>query len=370
MDLNFYLPTKIIMGKGCIVKNQQLFSKTGKKAFVVTYPVSKSNGSLDDVITALKSQNIGYEIFMDAPLNPELKDMKDLGNTAAKTGADMIIGIGGGSALDTAKTISVLAVNDIPPEDLYKNDFKNKPLPVITVPTTAGSGSEVTPFSVLAIKEKNTKKSFGNEDIMSPVYAFLDAAYTETLPLQISADSAVDALSHGLEGFIRKGGNWISDMIGITIFKNFAYCRKALVTGNFKFEERERLLFNAALSGIMINHMRTLAVHAMGYPLTMNRGLSHGCSCGVLLGAFMDYVYPECSEKADELYCALSVKDTSEFAKMIASILKYEESYSMEELRRYTDECYEAAAAKPNPRIIGKDEVFEIFINALVNNRT
>ncbi len=366
MELSFYLPTKIIMGKGCIIKNSNLFLKTGKKAFVITYPVSKNNGSLDDVVAALKSQNLDYDIFLDAPLNPELKDMKKLGGIASKAKADMIIGIGGGSALDSAKTVAVLAVNDIPVEDLYKNVFKNKPLPVITVPTTAGSGSEVTPYSVLAIKEKNVKKSFGNEDLMSPVYAFLDATYTETLPPQISADSAVDALSHGLEGFIRKGSNWISDMLGITIFKNFADCRKALSKGKFNFEEREKLLFNAALSGIMINHMRTLAVHAMGYALTMNRGLSHGCACGVLLGAFMEYIYPECSNKADKMYHALGVKNTEQFSSMIDSILKYKETYTVSELERYTDESYEPAAAKPNPRNVDRAAVLEIFKKALI----
>ena len=366
MDLSFYLPTKIIMGKGCVLKNADLISKTGKKAFVITYPVSKNNGSLNDMETALKSQKTDYEIFMDAPLNPDLKDMKKLGEMALDAKADFIIGIGGGSALDTAKTVSVLAANDITAEDLYKNVFVNKPLPVITVPTTAGSGSEVTPYAVLTIKEKNIKKSFGNEEIMSPLFAFLDASYTETLPAQIAIDSAVDALSHGIEGYIRKGNNWVSDMIGFTIFKNFSSCMKALETGVFQFEEREKLLFNAALSGIMINHMRTLAVHAMGYPLTLNRGLSHGCACGVLLGAFMEFIYPECSKKADEMYDALEVRNTSEFDKMIASLLRHKETYTPGELERYTEESYEAAEAKPNPRHIGRSEVLEIYKNALI----
>ncbi len=369
MDLTFYVPTKIFLGKDCIKKNANLLATVGRKALIVTYPVSRNNGSLADVEAALKSQNINYEICMDAPINPELKEMEKLGEAAAKTGADMMIGIGGGSALDTAKTLSVLAVNRIPVEDLYKNTFEKKPLPVITVPTTCGSGSEVTPFSVLSIKSKNIKKSFGNESLMSPAYAFLDASYIETLPAQIAADSAVDALSHGIEGFIRSGSTWVSDMLGLAIFRHFANCRSALQTGNYTFGILEELLFNATLSGLMINHMRTLAVHAMGYALTMNRGLSHGCSCGVLLGAFMEYIYPECSNKADEMYNALGVKNTEQFCCMIDSILKYSESYTLEELERYTDESFEPAAAKPNPRPVDRAAVLEMFKKALLKEK-
>jgi alcohol dehydrogenase class IV len=366
MEITFYVPTKIFLGKGCIIKNAKLFAGIGKKALIVTYPVSKNNGSLSDVESALKSQGVDYEIFIDAPLNPELKEMEKLGEMASKTGADMMIGIGGGSALDTAKTLSVLAVNRIPVEDLYKNVFAIKPLPVITVPTTCGSGSEVTPFSVLVVKSKNIKRSFGHENIMSPVYAFLDASYIETLPEQIAADSAVDALSHGIEGFIRSGGTWVSDMLGLTIFKHFANCRHSLQTGKYTFEIYEELLFNATLSGLMINQARTLAVHAMGYALTINRGLSHGCACGILLGAFLEYIYPACSNKADEMYEAIGVKNTKEFNRMIDSILKYREPYAIEELERYTDESFEAAAAKPNPKPVDRAAVLDIFKKALI----
>ena len=242
------------------------------------------------------------------------------------------------------------------------------PLPVITIPTTAGTGSEVTPYAVLSIKEKNTKKSFGNEAMMSPVYAFLDASYTETMPPQVAADSAVDALSHGIEGYLSTKGNWISDMLGITIFNNFRDCTDSLKNRIFNFEDREKLLFNSMLSGIMINHMRTLAVHAMSYPLSINRNLSHGCACGVLLGAFIEYVYSECSVKANKMFEALGIKDTDSFTPLISSILKYKEDYTLEELERYTDESINAAAAKPNPKPLDRNAVLEIYIRSLMHD--
>jgi len=366
LELTFYLPTKIIMGKHCVLQNAGLFSKTGKRAFVITYPVCYENGSVDDIGTVLEQQGIEYLVTSEGPANPELGQMKKFGDTAADFGADMIIGIGGGSILDTAKTAAVLAANKIPPGELYLNKYENRPLPVICIPTTAGTGSEVTPYSVLTIKEKNIKKSFGNEDLMSPVFAFLDARYTETLPAQIAADCAVDALSHGIEGYLSTKSNWVSDMVGMAIFNNFKDCTPALQEGVFTFEEREKLLFNAALSGIMINHMRTLAVHAMGYPLSIHRKLSHGCACGVLLGSFMKYIYGECSKKADAMYAALGVKDTEGFSALISSILKYTDNYSISELEKYTLESFEAAAAKPNPRAVDRQAVLEIYKRALL----
>ena len=366
MELTLYLPTKIIMGKKCILNNSSLFAKTGKKALIITYPASEKNGSLDDVKEALNKENIKFGIAADAPVNPEIKEMQKFGDMASDIGADMIIGIGGGSVLDTAKTAAVLAINKIPLEDLYKNTYSSIPLPVIAVPTTAGTGSEVTPYAVLSIKDKNTKKSFGNEDLMSPVYAFLDAAYTETLPPQVAADSAVDALSHGVEGYLSAKGNWVSDMLGFTIFNNFRDCTLGLQNRIFTYEEREKLLFNSTLSGIMINHMRTLAVHAMGYPLSINRHLSHGCSCGVLLGAFLEYIYPACADKANRMYEALGVKDTEGFSGLISSILQYRDNYTLEELERYTDESIDAAAAKPNPKPVDRDAVLKIYKRSLL----
>ena len=366
MELTFYLPTKIIMGKNCILQNASLFSNTGKRALIITYPVCLENGSVDDVRTVLGQQSIDCQLTAEGPANPELGQMKKFGDMAADFGADMIIGIGGGSILDTAKTAAVLAVNKIPLEALYSNKYENRPLPVICVPTTAGTGSEVTPYSVLTIKEKNIKKSFGNEDFMSPVFAFLDARYTETLPAQIAADCAVDALSHGIEGYLSTKSNWVSDMIGMAIFNNFRDCIPALQAGVFTFEEREKLLFNAALSGIMINHMRTLAAHAMGYPLSIHKKLSHGCACGVLLGSFMEYIYGDCGKKADAMYAALGVKDTKSFSALISSILKYSGNYSISELEKYTLESFEAAAAKPNPRAVDRQAVLEIYKRALL----
>lgn len=366
MELTFYLPTKVIMGKGCVEKKSALFKNYGKKALIITYPLDE-NPALGDVTEALGLQGISYEVIMDSPVNPDIADMDRLAKKAARAEADMIVGIGGGSALDTAKTIAVLCTNDIEPMKLYENIFEKSPLPVITIPTTAGTGSEVTPYSVLSIKEKDTKKSFGNEDQMSPVLAFLDARYTESMPHRISADSAVDALSHGLEGFMRKNGTWVSDMLGLTIFKNFALCKKPLLSGDFDFNTRERLLYNACLSGIMINHARTLAVHAMGYELSLHRNLSHGCACGVLLGTFMEFVYPECSSKAERMYEALGVKDTSDFGQLISSILNYEGTYTTDEIKRYTQACYKAALAKPNPIKMDKQTIFEIYKKALID---
>ncbi len=366
MELVFYVPTKIIMGKGCIKKNAALLTKHGKKALIITYPISQDNGSLQDTQEALASQDMTWHTCIDAPTNPELLEMRELGEMASRIGADMVIGIGGGSALDTAKTVAVLATNSIDPDALYANQFENKPLDVITIPTTSGSGSEVTPYAVLTIKEKNIKKSFGNEELMSPVYAFLDASYTETLPAQISADTAVDALSHGIEGYLSKKHNWVSDMIGNTIFDNFAASVEALKTGVYTFDIREKLLFNAALSGIMINHMRTLAVHAMGYSLTMNKGLSHGAACGILLGSFLEYIYDESKQKIDEMLQRLGLNSVTEFSALIESILKQDKVYTKEEITQYADEATEAASAKPNPRAVDRDAVIEILNRALL----
>jgi alcohol dehydrogenase class IV len=202
MDFNYYIPTRIVSGRGCVKQNAELLSKIGKKAFLMTGPSSaQKNGSLEDMKQALDSQGIAYQHYNKVKPNPSLQDVREASQVAKEAGADFVIAIGGGSPMDAAKAVAVLTACDVSDEDLLALREFPAVLPLVTIPTTSGTGSEVTPYSILTNDSLETK-SFLNSHQIYPVLSFLDARYTMALPKSITNATAVDALSHSVEGFL------------------------------------------------------------------------------------------------------------------------------------------------------------------------
>jgi alcohol dehydrogenase class IV len=361
MEFKFFIPTKIFMGKQCIGKNASEFKDIGNNAIAVISKSSRNNRALADTIAALESEKISYIINDETEPNPSLNCVERIGSCARENNVDFVIGIGGGSALDIAKAVSVLAVNDIKAEQLYTNVFANKPLPLVTIPTTAGTGSEVTPYSVLT--RLNTKKSFGT-DSMFPVMAFLDATYTETLPHDITIDTAVDALSHAVEGYLTTESTPVSDLFALEIMRLFAKNIGALKSGNLIFQSREELLYAAMLSGIVIVHARTLAVHAMGYALTVFKGIPHGKSNGLLLESFLEFSYEYCKSKIDTLLGVMGLNSIKQFGAMINCLLMNNITITEKELKEFSFAVSSAVSAKPNPRRLTEENIYEIYIKS------
>lgn len=361
MEFSFYVPTRIIMGEGCIRKNAALLAGLGKKAFIVTSPSSAGNGSLEDLTEALALAGIDHTVSDKATPNPDLPLVGSMGREARANGCDFVIGLGGGSAMDAAKAASVLASNDMPPEGVY-GIFKNRPLPVAAVPTTCGTGSEVTPVSVLTYE--GNKKSFKSDDVI-PRIAFLDARYIENLPVTIARDTAVDALSHAAEGYLM-ADNWMSDMFAEKVFAFFGQCRDALAAGGIPFEIRERLLFMAMAAGLVISMTGTAAVHAMGYPLTTRRDVPHGRACGVLLGEYVEFCLPARSEKIGDMLRLLGMKDVTDLKQTLAGLLNNKDLYTPEELEKYTEISYASAIGRANPVKMEKSDVLALYKRSLL----
>ena len=160
MEFKFSMPAELIFGTGVIRKNTHKL-KLGEKALIVTGKNSaRLSGALDDVLFALEQEDTEYCIFDKVVNNPTLENVS-AGAVFGKTnGADFVIAIGGGSPMDAAKAIAALMTNDVEPIELIGNIPKNKSMPIIAIPTTSGTGSEVTPYSVLTVPSMKTKKSF------------------------------------------------------------------------------------------------------------------------------------------------------------------------------------------------------------------
>lgn len=292
MNMNFFVNTKVITGVGCVKNNAEKFGAYGKKCLIVTGASSaKKCGALDDVLSALDSQDIVYEIYDKICQNPTVESCIEAGRIAYEIKANFILGIGGGSPLDASKAIAVVAANpDISEEKIYSMDWMNKPLPVVAVGTTAGTGSEVTSVAVIT-NSKGLKKSFRN-DFSYPVLSFGDPRYTLSLSDSFTRSTAVDALAHCVESFFNRSANDISKIYAVAgVRKLFKVFDRIIADGteSLGIDDREELYNASLLGGLAIAVTGTAFPHALGYFLTENYGVAHGTACAVFLNEFIDY---------------------------------------------------------------------------------
>ena len=203
MDFNLNIPVKIVSGKNAVKNNAHLLSPLGKRCVIVTGGKSAVlSGALSDVEEALTENGISFTVYDRIGPNPRLDHCHECGKIAREFGADFIVGIGGGSPLDAAKAVAVYTANpDFPPNDIYTVTDRKKALPIVLVGTTAGTGSEVGRVSVLTSPETGRKKSIAPDDCY-PTLSFADSTYTESMPYDITVSTAIDALSHALEGYM------------------------------------------------------------------------------------------------------------------------------------------------------------------------
>lgn len=318
--MNFYLPTRVVTGKGAVAANAALFSDYGKKCVIVTGRSSaRLCGALDDVTTALERQGIEYEIYDKIKQNPEIASCIEGGALAKTSGADFIVGIGGGSPLDAAKAIAVFAANDIDEDGMYAAKWACAPLPVIAVGTTAGTGSEVTQVAV--ITDSCGKKRSFRHDKSFPVLAFGDVRYTAHMPESVMRSTAIDALAHCVESYFCKGSTELSQAAAIKGTKDLVTAFKKMLKGDALDDAMLESVYKASLyGGYAISVTGTAFPHALGYFLSEDHGVAHGTACGLYLPEFLKYNHEHARELSDRLYAAVDA-DCGELCDMIERLL-------------------------------------------------
>lgn len=288
--MNFYMPTNLMTGAGCVAASSHKIAALGKRCLIVTGASSaKKCGALADVEAALKKENISYELYDKIGQNPTAISCLEAGQLAQENGAEFIIGVGGGSPLDAAKAVAVFAANpDMTFDALFKLDWKRQPLPVAAVGTTAGTGSEVTPVSVITTPE-GLKKSIRDGRIY-PTLSLGDPTYTATLPDGFTRSTAADAMAHCLESYFNRTANDLSRTFAlkgvsllVKVFEKIA--RNG--TDSLDPDDRETLYNASIYGGLAISVTGTAFPHAVGYFLSELHGVPHGTACAVFLPHFI-----------------------------------------------------------------------------------
>ena len=328
MNPFYSLPTRLVMGRGCVTSYSDAMAGFGKKALVVTGRSSSAkNGSLDDVLAALYKNNQKWAIFDRVMSNPTVDCVYEGAEAARIWGTDFVIGVGGGSPMDSAKAIGLLIGQDIPREKLFSGDYPPKTMPTVMVPTTAGTGSEVTQYAVLTNDSLKTKTAM-SAPFMFPKLAYLDSRYLRLVPPDIAVNTAVDALSHCVEGFLSCRANPITDALAREGMAAIASTFDRLKNDSLTSDDRDSLLHASTMGGMVIANTGTTAVHSMGYSLTYFRHIDHGRANGLLLGAFLEYLAPRCPEKISEALSAMGMPDAPAFTGVMKALFGQREEIS------------------------------------------
>ncbi len=283
-------PTEIHFGAGIVRQLGQIVrAGGGSNVLLAVDPNLAQVGLLDRITEPLAQDGIEYHIFDHIDPEPGLM-LADEGTELARSkNCDLVVGVGGGSAMDVAKAISILLTNGGKAEDYLGLGLIKKPgVPKIMVPTTAGTGAEVT-FTAVFINEKTGSKGGMNGDPLYPDCAVLDPELTLTLPPHVTAAPGIDAFTHAMEAFVSTQAHAISDMYALEAMGLIsANLGKAYANGD-NLEARSAMLMGSMLGGKALATAGVGLVHAMAYPLGGMFNIPHGLANAVLLPYVVDY---------------------------------------------------------------------------------
>ena len=309
-------PQKIVFGTGCIQTFTDDYKKMGlRRLFVLTAPPIRPliEGTMDE----LKAAGIAVEVFQDIVAEPTVNDFKRILEEARQFQADSVAGIGGGSVLDVTKLVAAFIDSDQQVEDCFGTGFiRRKGLWFACLPTTAGTGSEVSPNAILLDERDHLKKG-----IVSP-YLIADAAYVDpkltwTVPAKVTADTGMDALTHCIEAYTNKFAHPSVDIYALQGIRLIAANLERAVTlardnkpadlsdNPAYVEAREALAFGSLYGGLCLGPVNTAAVHALSYPLGGEFHIPHGLSNAILLPSVMKFNMPANIKRHAEVAIAL-----------------------------------------------------------------
>jgi len=330
LSFGFGSPRKLIFGRGSIERLGEVIEDlglSGKALLVTGKGFARRSGYLEKLRTILESSGMAVSIFDKVEPNPSVETV-ELGAELAKSEeVDFIVAFGGGSAMDAGKAIAVLSSQGGRAENyFYPAVVKPPVLPVIAIPTTCGTGSEVTKFAVIS---KGLRKNVIVGDIIVPIASILDPDVLGYLPRELLAYTSMDAISHAIESYFNKNANPLSDVYVFGALRTIMKYFKDAYDGSI--DARGRLLYASMLAGKAINLCGTAMVHGVGYYLTMRYGFQHGLANALLITQFIRQVSNLVPERALELGRRLDLNPSTptESAELLIKVLN--------ELKRYSN---------------------------------
>ena len=378
MANRFILNETSYHGKGAIKEiATEVKSRGFKKAFVCSDPDLLRFGVTKKVTDVLDENKIVYEVYSEIKPNPTIENVKHGVAAYKKSGADCIIAIGGGSSMDTAKAIGII-INNPSFKDVRSLEgvsaTKHKSVPIIAVPTTAGTAAEVTINYVITDVEK--KRKFVRVDAKDiPVVAVVDPDMMSSIPKGLTAATGMDALTHAIEGYITKGAWELSDMFHIKAIEIIARSLRAAVEGTP--EGREGMALGQYVAGMGFSNVGLGVDHSMAHTLSAYYDTPHGKACAILLPTVMEYNAEYTGTKYRDIAIAMGVKGAenmsqAEYRKAaVDAVRKLSEDVGIpttlkgivkeEDIPALAESAYADACRPGNPRETSVEDIIKLY---------
>ena len=382
MANRFILNETSYHGKGAIQEIAGEVKARGlEKALVCSDPDLLKFGVTKKVTDVLDQAGVAYEIYSEIKPNPTIENVKDGVEACKKAGADCIIAIGGGSSMDTAKAIGIIITN---PEYADVRSLegaaptKNPCLPIIAVPTTAGTAAEVTINYVITDVEKNRKfVCVDPHDI--PVVAIVDPDMMASMPKGLTAATGMDALTHAIEGYITKGAWELSDMFHLKAIEIIAKSLRGAVANTP--EGREGMALGQYIAGMGFSNVGLGIVHSMAHGLSALYDTPHGVACAIILPTGLEYNTPVAGKRYRAIGKAMQVPgidamtDEEAADATIAAVKQLSADVGIpanlqgilkeEDVPFLAKSAYADACCPGNPRDTSEEEIAELYKSLL-----
>ncbi len=295
-SIYFYMGGRVYFERGGVEKYLPQIKNYGKKVFLVSGKSFIFKSGLFDKITDILSQTgIEWVSYPGANPEPDTDDVDNGAKLCVKEGCDCILAVGGGSAMDVGKAIAVVATNGGSVRAYFgEMEYRNEPLPIIAIPTTCGTGSEVTRFAVIVDRSQNTKKTVSSELII-PKLSILDAEVLESLPVHLVVATGMDAFAHAAESYLSRRADCFSKMFSKESLNLLLEFLPHVKEGDI--DVKEKIFLASLIAGFALNKTGTIIVHGMGYVLTILYNTHHGTANALLLPYVFEYLKSNGYEK-------------------------------------------------------------------------
>lgn len=379
MAFKFTLPKQVYMGSDALKDSEAAIKGFGKKALIVTGKHVTGTSAVQELTDTLSHCNIDSVLFNDITGEPTVEMIEAGVKKYKEAGCDFVIGIGGGSPLDSAKAIAAMSVLEGRISDYMGKEIEGDFPPMVLIPTTAGTGSEATKFTIITDMAKNVKMLLKG-DALLPDLAIIDARFTLTAPPSVTAATGMDALTHAVEAYTSRKGNPLTDMYALSAIKRiFKYLPHAFDDGS-NLKAREEMAIAAFEAGVCINNASVTLVHGMSRPIGALFHVPHGISNAMLITECLSYVMDGCYEKFAAIARAmgaadsrLSDKEAAEaFIEKLSGLCRYlkiptlkEYGISKDEFDRVKDKMAQDAMASGSPsntiKEVAKEDLLVIY---------
>lgn len=372
MKFNYYLPVNLVFGSGKIEVLGEETAKYGKKAFIVTGRNStRKTGLLDRSIKLLDKAGIEYVVFDKVTNNPLTTTVEQGAALAVEAGCDVVVGIGGGSIMDAAKAIAFSVKNRGDISDyIFGRIYGKIALPIVLVPTTAGTGSEGNNFAVLTNPENGDKKSLRTGAIYAKV-SIIDPELMMTMPKSIIASVGFDALTHNIEAYVSRISQPITDMQALYGMKLLSENLVKVYNDPEDIGAWEKVTLASTLGGMVIGVSGVAAAHALEHPVSGLKNVVHGRGLAALMPDVVKRSFEYAPEKFGVVSKILGGKNESDCSEVIRKLLeKIELNVSLSDLGVSSDDvewmaenCMKVSMAslKNNPKQFDYEEIKEIY---------